>query len=122
MTIHGNKAYGVNSFVLPIHLVGIRPSPIERYPTLNELEVRHGVDFGQAYTTKDSAKVFSHYTKLRDNVESFSNYSFLMDGSADIRNTEDELIIILSYTKDTAAEEVDRFSLCKSPKELMLMD
>ena len=32
-----------------------------KYPALHELEVRHGVDLGQAYKTKDSAKVFNHY-------------------------------------------------------------
>lgn len=32
-----------------------------KYPVLHELEVRHGVDLGQAYKTKDSAKIFSQY-------------------------------------------------------------
>ena len=30
-----------------------------KYPALHELEVRHGVDLGQAYKTKDSAKELS---------------------------------------------------------------
>ena len=32
-----------------------------KYPAPHELEVRHGVDLGQAYKTKDSAKAFNHY-------------------------------------------------------------
>ena len=33
-----------------------------KYPVLHELEERHGVDLGQSYKTKDSAKNFSHTT------------------------------------------------------------
>ena len=32
-----------------------------KFPTLHELESRHGVDLGPAYRTKDSAKNFTHY-------------------------------------------------------------
>ena len=32
-----------------------------KYPALHKLEVRHGVDLGESYKTKNSASVFSHY-------------------------------------------------------------
>ena len=71
------------------------------YHALYELEVRHGVDPGQAYETKDSAKVFSHYIaegqcqELLESVFSLRFYNFLMDGSTDKGNIEDKLIVIL---------------------------
>ena len=40
----------------------------KKYPALHELELRHGVELGQAYRTKYSAQVFIHYV----NVNSFS--------------------------------------------------
>ena len=35
--------------------------PFMKYSALHELELRHGVNLGQAYKTKDSAKLFTHY-------------------------------------------------------------
>ena len=32
-----------------------------KYPALHELEVRHGVDLGESYKTKNSDSVLSHY-------------------------------------------------------------
>ena len=32
-----------------------------KYSALHDLEVGHSVDLGQAYKTKDSVKLFSHY-------------------------------------------------------------
>ena len=55
-----------------------------KYPALHELELRHGVDLGQAYKTKDSAKLFSHYIaegqrqELFDSLSTSRFYSFLM--------------------------------------------
>ncbi len=97
-----------------------------KYPTLHELELRHGVDLGQAYKTKDSAKVFSHYIaegqrqEFLESLSTSSFYSFLMDGSTDRRNVEDELIVILCSTKDTVAEEIStcvRFFSLQEPKK-----
>ena len=36
--------------------------PFRKYPAIHELESRHGVDLGQSYATKDSAKLFTHCT------------------------------------------------------------
>ena len=63
-----------------------------KYPALHELEVRHSVDLGQSYKTKNSASVFSHYIaegQRQELLEALSTchfYSFLMDGSTDRGN------------------------------------
>ena len=62
-----------------------------KYPALHELEIRHGVDLGPAYRTKDSAKNFTHYiaeAQRHTFVEDLSSvhfFSFLMDGSVRLR-------------------------------------
>ena len=61
-----------------------------KYPTPHELEVRHGVDLGQAYKTKDSGYLAT--TQHQEFLESLSSshfYSFLMDGSTDKGNVEE---------------------------------
>ena len=97
-----------------------------KYPALHKLELRHGVDLGQVYKTKDSAKLFSHYIAEGQRQELFKSlstscfYSFLMDGSTDKGNVEDELIVILYSIKDTEAEEIgtrDRFLSLQEPKK-----
>ena len=73
-----------------------------KYPALHELEERHGVDLGFAYKTDVSAQTFTHYiaeSQRQSFLESFSTmnfYSFLMDGSTDAGNVEDELVLVPS--------------------------
>ena len=68
-----------------------------KYPTLHALEARHGVDLGEAYKTKGSAKNFTHFiaeTQCQKFVRSLSNvnfYSFVMDWSTDAGKIEDSL-------------------------------
>ena len=97
-----------------------------KYPALHELEVRHGVDLGESYKTKDSAKVFTYYvaeTQRHDFLHSLSSahfFSFLMDGSIDAGNVEDELIVILYCKKDDAIEEIKscvRYFTVEVPKK-----
>ena len=33
-----------------------------KYPAIHELESRYGVELGQTYATKDSAKTFTHFS------------------------------------------------------------
>ena len=98
----------------------------KNYPALYELKSRHGVDLGHAYKTKDSAKNFTHYIAESQRLQFIGNtlsecrfYSFLMDGSTDAGNVEDELIIIMYSRKDVAKEEVRscaRFLSVEVPK------
>ena len=48
---HINKKFDI------CYVMGKECLAFAKYPALHELEVRHGVDLGQAYKTKDSAKV-----------------------------------------------------------------
>jgi hypothetical protein len=87
-----------------------------KYPAIHQLESRHGVDLGQSYTTKDSAKSFSHYI-AESQCNTFINtlstmhfYSFLMDGTTDAGNVEDKLIVIMGFQKDDTAGEVGTFT------------
>ena len=83
-----------------------------KYPALHELEARHGVDLGFAYKTKDSAKSFTHFIAESQRQELYHKlsttpfYSFLMDGSTDAGNVEDELIALFYSFKDDVAQEM----------------
>jgi len=75
--------------------------PFTKYPALVELENRPGVNLGQLYRTADSNKAFTLYIaeSLRqgflDKLSSSTGlkfFSFLIDGTADAGNQEDELI------------------------------
>ena len=82
-----------------------------KYPSLQELEVRHGVDLSFSYKTKTSAAAFTHYIAKShqqlfvQSVSAVSFYSILIDGSTDAGNVEDELVAILYCSKDDVNEE-----------------
>lgn len=87
-----------------------------KYPAIHELESRHGVDLGQSYATKDSAKSFTHYiaksqrSAFMENLSTMHFYSLLMDGTTDAGNVEDELVVIMGFRKDDTAGEVGSFA------------
>ena len=67
--------------------------PFAKYPSIVELEQRHGVDLGHAYNTQESAKIFTAYI-ARSQKHAFLSklfseshfYSWLMDGTTDASN------------------------------------
>lgn len=67
---------------------------------MSSKRVKYGVDLGFAYKTEVSAKTFTRYiaeSQRQNFLQSFSSlnfYSFLMDGSTDVGNVEDELVLI----------------------------
>ena len=83
-----------------------------KYPAIHELESRHGVELGQTYATKDSAKTFTHFSAESQRSAIFQSlstthfYSFLMDGTTDAGNIEDELIVIITFYKNDMVREV----------------
>ena len=87
--------------------------PFTKYPPLLELENRHGIDIGPAYKTDVSAKSFTHYI-AESQRQSFLSYmsnhlhffSFLMDGTTDAGNLEDELVVVQFCWIDNASREV----------------
>ena len=82
-----------------------------KYPSLHELEVRHGVDLGLSYKTKNSAAEFTHYIAKSQrqlfvqSVSAVSFYSILMDGSTDAGNVENELVAVQYCSIDDVNEE-----------------
>lgn len=84
----------------------------EKYPSLHQLESRHGVSIGSNYATPQSAKLFTHYIALAQRESFFTQisaskfYSFLMDGSTDAGNLEQESIIILFCQKDDSTRKL----------------
>ncbi len=92
-----------------------------KYPALHVLEERHGVDLGFAYKTQNSAKIFTRYIadsqhqSFLDTFSASSFYSFLMVGSTDAGNVEDELVLIQYCAQDAAAEEMRSCPLTRNP-------
>ena len=87
--------------------------PFMKYPSLHQLEIHHGVELGTAYSTADSAKTFTDYiaeSQRQAFIEYFGKhnhfFSFLIDGSVDAGNVEDELVVIQYCKKDDVCEEI----------------
>ena len=98
----------------------------EKYVVLYELEARNGADLSHGYKTAPSAKLFTHYIaksqcqQLLQTLSETMFYSFLMDGSTDAGNVEQELVILLLCKKDDKAEEIKsftRFFLVAAPEK-----
>ena len=83
-----------------------------KYPVLHELEEHHSVDLGFSYKNDVSAKTFTHYIAesqrqtVLERLSTLNFYSFLMDGSTDIGNVKDELLLIQYCTHYAAAQEI----------------
>lgn len=84
-----------------------------KYPALHALEVRHEVNLGTAYAIPDSAKLFTSYLANSQRQAFLTSvlgrshfYSFLMDGTTDAGNQEDELIVLQHFFKDDLAREI----------------
>ena len=84
-----------------------------KYTALCNLETRHDVDLGVAYKNDVSAKSFTRYiaqSQRNDFLRSFFDthhfFSFLMDGTTDSGNVEDELIIVLYCRRDDVVKEI----------------
>ena len=80
-----------------------------KYQALHQLEECHGVDLGCVYKTRESAKTFTHYiaeSQRRNFVNNFTSSfsSFLMDGSTDSGNVENELVVVQYCLRDDAAK------------------
>ncbi len=102
-------------FNILCYMMAKQSLPFAKYPPLLELQAHLGADLGTAYNTPDSAKVFTTYIakSLRQsflNSISASNinfFSFLIDGTTDSNNQEDELIVIVYCTKNNRTEELN---------------
>ena len=84
----------------------------KKCPGILELEERHDVDIGPAYCSDTSCQLFTHYiaqSQREGFVKAFSNkrfFSFMMDGTTNSGNLEDELIVVLYCQRDDASGEM----------------
>ena len=83
-----------------------------KYPAFHCLAERQGVQLGSTYKGSDSAKLFTYYiaeAQRSDFLQAFSQvnfFSFLMDGSTDAGNKEQEMIFVLHCTRDDKAKQI----------------
>ena len=82
-----------------------------KYPRLCELEARHGVAIGSAYTNEIAGKTFTHYiaesrrSQLFEKLAQAKFFSLLIDGSTDKGNIDNE--IFMAVWCDCNANGVD---------------
>ena len=85
---------------------------LKKYPALYSLEERHGVELGNAYKTKYSARLFTNYiaqyqrNSFMATLSKAHFFSFLMDGSTDAGNVENEIFVLLHCFKDDKSKEI----------------
>ena len=83
-----------------------------KYPTFHALSEHHGVHLGHSYKTTDSAKVFTHFIAeaqrklFLHGLARVKFVSFLMDGSTDAGNLEQEVIFVVYCEKDEVAHQI----------------
>ena len=88
--------------------------PFAKYPSLLELEARHGIDLGFEYSTPDSAKAFTSYIAQAQHEAFLKSlairkclfYSIMMDGSTDAGNVEGEMVVLLTSYKNDDTREI----------------
>ena len=83
-----------------------------KYPRICELEARHGVDIGVSYTTETAARSFIHYIaesrrqRLVETLQNAKFFSLLLDGSTDVGNVDNELLLVVWFDRDGVDEKV----------------
>ena len=83
-----------------------------KYPAFHALAERQGVNLGSSYIRNDCAKLFVHFIAeaqrrdLLDSLKETKFVSFLMDGSTDSANKEQEIFFIIFCFRDDSTKEV----------------
>ena len=86
--------------------------PFRKYPGICELEARHGVNIGNAYTTEKASKGFAHFIaeasrmKVVTQLKNCKFLSILLDGSTDSGNVDNELLMAVHFDREGADEKV----------------
>ena len=82
------------------YFVATEKLPFVKYPSICELEQRHGVDIGTTYENWKAGASFIHYIAearwldLVHTVGQAKFFSLLLDGSTDVGNIDNEVILI----------------------------
>ena len=83
------------------YFTAIEEISFRKYPQLCELEARHGVAIGSAYTNEIAGKTFTHYIaesrrqQLLLKLTQAKFVSLLMNGSTDKGNADDEVFMVV---------------------------
>lgn len=83
-----------------------------KYPAFHALTERQGVDIGYSYRKTDSARQFTHFItetlrqRFLESLSGISFVSFLLDGSTDTGNVEQELVFVQYFYKDDSARQI----------------
>ena len=94
------------------YFVAIENLPYTKYPKICEQEMRHGVCVGTSYVNESAGKEFIHYiveSKRQEMKQTLSNarfFSFLLDGSTDTGNIDDEIFLVVWCDPDGSDEKV----------------
>ena len=88
-----------------------------KYVPLHALSELHGDSLGQNYKTPDSAKLFTHIAEAQrksflHSLARTSFISFLMNGSTDSGNLEQEFVFVLFCKKDGATQQIRSVTRC----------
>ena len=82
----------------------------KKFPSICDLETRHGVSIGTTYTTETAAKSFTGYIaqaqRNKLDLEKAKFFSLLLDGSTDAGNVDNELLLVVWFDKDGVGEKV----------------
>ena len=98
-----------------------------KFPSLCVLASHQGVQIGSSYKTADSAKSFTHFiaeAQRKRFVQSLTGknfFSFLMDGTSDPGNVEQEMVLVVYCDKDDEIQEikcVTRYLAVVSPEKV----
>ena len=94
------------------HFVATEKLPFTKYPKLCELQSHHGVSLGHSYTNDNAGKEFVHYIAdsrrqvIRQTFDNANFFSVMIDGSTDVANIENELILAVWFDKNGSDEKV----------------
>ena len=95
-----------------VYWLAVEKISFRKFPSLCDLETRHGVNIGTTYTTETAAKSFTGYiaqaqrNELAVNLQKAKFFSLLLDGSTDAGNIDNELLLVVWFDKDGVGEKV----------------
>ena len=107
--------------------MAIEKISFRKYPQLCELEARHGIAIGSAYTNEIACKSFTHFIaesqrrQLFEKLTQAKFFSLLIDGSTDKGNVDDEVFMVVWCVSSSADKKMHTrttyFHICR-PKTM----
>ena len=105
------------------YFMAIEKISFRKFPQFCELEARHGVEIGTAYTNEIACKSFTHYIAESQHRQLFEKlahakfFSLLIDGSTDKGNADDEVFMAVwcdsSSTDEKMHTRTTYFHICR---------